>query len=358
MIRINIVYRNMPVAAPPVISAVGGEALVVWSRVEADAADVVVYFNYYSYRAKVAARYPNRRRILFISEPVVVAPDQYRLATWKKFDHVLTWCGALLQPGAPFSYLPVIHFDYPFPAGHGVAGAPERFLQTPRRTALCQICGDKRSLIAGELYSERRRVARWFHEHGTLPFDVFGRPAMAVPNYRGVTADKLATLSEYQFALCFENNHHPRWAAGYVTEKLFDCFHALTIPIYLGAPDITAQVPADCFIDYREFASLQQLHDHLLGLSAEACQQYRENILQFLRVHRATERYSCFRLYERAAQVAEAPPASAAPRFPRDYLQSETSFQNRLRFRLMAAAVRLHKLVPVMLAAWRRLRPE
>lgn len=364
--KINVVYRNMPVESTLPISVAGGRAEVSWTRVEADNAEVVVYFNYYSYRAGVAARHRDRLRILFISEPVVVSPDQYRQATWKKFDHILTWCGPLLQPDSPFSYMPVLHFDYPFPAGHGVAGDPERFLNTPRRAALCQICGDKRSLIAGELYSERRRVARWFHKKGGLPMDVYGRPPMSVPNYLGVTHDKLTTLSKYQFALCFENNHHPLWSAGYVTEKIFDCFHALTIPVYLGAADIASRVPLDCFIDYRAFNTLDQLHDHLVGLSPAECMAYRQNILRFLREHRATERYSCFRLYERAAELCEekrqasdrdkVKPVSRSLVYPADYLQSETNVLNRLRFRIMSGAVRFHNWVPLMLAVFRRLR--
>ncbi len=54
--------------------------------------------------------------------------------------------------------------------------------------------------------------------------------------YRGGTSDKLATLGRYRFALAFENARFD----GYVSEKLFDCLYAGTIPVYLGARTSTA----------------------------------------------------------------------------------------------------------------------
>jgi hypothetical protein len=81
--------------------------------------------------------------------------------------------------------------------------------------------------------------------------------------YLGLCQDKLATIAGYQFAICFENMSLP----GYVTEKIIDCFVAGTIPLYLGAPDIASLVPAECFIDLRHFASLDELDLHLNSLT-------------------------------------------------------------------------------------------
>jgi hypothetical protein len=85
---------------------------------------------------------------------------------------------------------------------------------------------------------------------GSLPFDA-----------------KLKKLNEFKFVICFENCSFP----GYVTEKIFDCFLAGSIPIYYGAPDITAFVPSNSFIDFRKFNSFKTLDDYLQNLSeAEA----------------------------------------------------------------------------------------
>lgn len=66
------------------------------------------------------------------------------------------------------------------------------------------------------------------------------------PEALGPVADKIETLSQYKYALCFENVSQP----GYITEKIIDCFVAGTVPIYMGAPDIWKRVPDGAFLDW------------------------------------------------------------------------------------------------------------
>jgi len=83
---------------------------------------------------------------------------------------------------------------------------------------------------------------------------------------------KSATLAQYRFALCFENSQLKGW----ITEKLFDCFFAGTVPVYWGAPDILDWVPADCFIDMRRFSDFAELRAFLHALEPSAWHKYRE----------------------------------------------------------------------------------
>ena len=55
-------------------------------------------------------------------------------------------------------------------------------------------------------------------------------------SWRGPARSKSETLGRYTFALCFEN----MVLKGWITEKIFDCFYSGTVPIYLGAPDLSA----------------------------------------------------------------------------------------------------------------------
>lgn len=96
--------------------------------------------------------------------------------------------------------------------------------------------------------------------------------------YRGPAASKSETLSRYTFALCFEN----MILKGWITEKIFDCFFAGTIPIYWGAPEITEYVPEDCFIDKRMFTTYEELGSFLKALSEKAITAYRENARDFI----------------------------------------------------------------------------
>lgn len=38
---------------------------------------------------------------------------------------------------------------------------------------------------------------------------------------------------------------------GYMTKKLFDCLYVGTIPLHLGAPDISSLIPPEAYIDCR-----------------------------------------------------------------------------------------------------------
>jgi hypothetical protein len=77
--------------------------------------------------------------------------------------------------------------------------------------------------------------------------------------YLGLCQNKLETISNYQFSICFENMIWP----GYMTEKIIDCFVAGTIPLYLGAPDIETIIPKEAFIDMRNFSSFEQVENYL-----------------------------------------------------------------------------------------------
>lgn len=83
--------------------------------------------------------------------------------------------------------------------------------------------------------------------------------------YLGRCDKKLETISGYRFSICFENMA----LAGYVTEKIVDCFVAGVVPLYLGAPDIENIVPANSFIDMRKFGSFEQLDAYINSMNED-----------------------------------------------------------------------------------------
>lgn len=95
---------------------------------------------------------------------------------------------------------------------------------------------------------------------------------------RGVAEDKYGTLAQYDFCICFEN----MILKGWITEKIFDCFYAGTVPVYWGAPDITDYIPAECFIDMRQFGSYSALRDYLKSVSPAEIRRYKECARDFL----------------------------------------------------------------------------
>jgi hypothetical protein len=90
--------------------------------------------------------------------------------------------------------------------------------------------------------------------------------------------DKYSVLAKYKFALCYES----MGLDGFITEKIFDCFFAGTIPIYLGAPDITNYIPANTFIDKRKFDNYNDLFYFISNLNDVEYEKIRFNIMSFI----------------------------------------------------------------------------
>jgi alpha(1,3/1,4) fucosyltransferase len=137
-----------------------------------------------------------------------------------------------------------------------------------------------------ELYTARKNIVVFFEQSGEKGFDLYGRgwDSAVFPSYRGKVSDKLSVMKQYRFAICYENTQNIR---GYVTEKIFDCFAAGTIPVYLGATNITDYVPKDCFIDRRDFATLEELHVFLKQMDKTTFDGYIQRIAAYLQSDQA-----------------------------------------------------------------------
>lgn len=359
-VRINIVYQNnnMPADLLPPVEVPAVAATVLWSRTPQPGCDAIVYFNHYTYDRTLHDQVaPDALRVLYMYEPVAVDPIQYSRKIWQQFDAIFTWNTHLTAASDAFRFDPGMYYDLPYTSRYGVHQLPAQ-LPDPadRERAICQICGDKYSLVPEELYSTRRRIARWFHKHGSLRMDVFGLPPARVPNYRGGCESKAETFSRYRYALCLENSHHPLWTHGYITEKLLDCMYSLTIPIYLGASNIEDLIPTDCFIDYRKFESPPQLDAFLRDLTDDAYLAYARNIQKFLQAYDAPRRHSAERLYESVAALCREPrSAASAAALPEDYLDLATP-AGKLRFAATRAALPHYRYIYPVFALIRRIR--
>jgi alpha(1,3/1,4) fucosyltransferase len=106
--------------------------------------------------------------------------------------------------------------------------------------------------------------------------------------YRGPTPSKLETLSRYRFCLCFENMK----MSGYITEKIFDCFYAGTIPLYLGAPDVEAYIPSNAYIDCRAFSSWKEMWAYAVALGESQINDIRQAGRAFLASEAAYKFYN------------------------------------------------------------------
>ncbi len=216
---------------------------------------------------------PFEKKILIVYEPPTVEPKLHDRAYYGQFSKVLTWDDDLVD-GNQFikMYYPVM---YPMKAS---------LPSFDERDFLCMITRNKKSEGPDEIYSERRRAIDFFERVEGFDLYGYGWESEGYGSYRGSVPDKYETLQGYRFSLCYENTKNIR---GYITEKIFDCFHVGTLPIYLGASNICDYVPPDCFIDMRDFTSYEELLFFLESMTKETYEGYIKNIRAFLNTDKA-----------------------------------------------------------------------
>lgn len=80
---------------------------------------------------------------------------------------------------------------------------------------------------------------------------------------------------DFTFSLILENCD----ADGYVSEKLYDCLIAGSIPIYYGNNNERVGIPSDMYIDLKQFDTSKDLQTYLDSLSLKEVQKMRKTIL-------------------------------------------------------------------------------
>jgi hypothetical protein len=274
--------------------------------------NVYVSFGIRKNYRKVARRGDSVLSAFFATECPIVEPDLYRELpqVQRHFNRVFSWSDSPsleVFTGCP---LPLRQFRWPqaFDTVH------EEIWRRDDRGFLVMINTNKLpKLYDRELYTERLRAIEYFGRTGDI--DLYGvgwdgppfqmgrtfvpgtvrklhrslmrqwqrvRPdpllSAAQRVYHGPVATKAEILGKYKFALCFEN----MVLKGWITEKIFDCFFAGTVPIYWGTPDIEDLIPPECFIDMRGFANYGELRTYLKSLGDAEIGRYRQNARAFL----------------------------------------------------------------------------
>lgn len=235
-----------------------------------------------------------KKNILFIIEPPVVNPFSYMKISHIFFVKVYTWNDDLVDNKKYFK------MDIP-KTDEGmntqkVSFMKKKFLVLMNANWVAFLPFKLLAFSTRELYSQRIKAIEFFTDNFPLDFSLYGRgwnkPARFsieqrlfghnfFSSYKGVfsSEDKYKILSQFKFALCFENCER----IGYISEKIIDFFKARCVPIYLGAPNIGRSIDQKCFIDFRKFKSLEDLARYLLDMDEKTYNTYIQEIEKFLR---------------------------------------------------------------------------
>ena len=233
-------------------------------------------FIIYNEMPKIKDIFPEKDNYLIIFESEVIKPDNWNIENHKYFKKIFTWNDKYIDNKKYFK----INFS------HKIPDKVEFNIKNKKK--LCtMIVANKFKSHPLELYTERLKAIRWFEENHPEDFDLYGigwdkyyfkdmlarlnrfnalRKIMKprYPSYKGPIESKKEVYRKYKFAICYEN---ARDIPGYITEKIFDCFFAGCVPIYWGAPNIIDHIPANTFIDKRNFKTYEELYQYLKNMS-------------------------------------------------------------------------------------------
>lgn len=244
--------------APPIYLQDSPQKIVFWNIRRP-------YLKHFDFR-----EFPDKTFVLFLWEPPSQITHMYREKTFKNFSKIYTWDDDLVDNKKFFKlYYPELKPMLPN-------------LPSFESKKLCtMVVSNKKNKHPKELYSERRKVIDFFEKQHSEDFDFYGTlwKEGEFRNYKGAPPNKIETVKNYRFSFCYENM---RDIKGYVSEKIFDAFAAGTVPIYWGASNIENFVPADCFIDRRNFSSLEELYSYLKNMTKEEYENYLDRIRKYL----------------------------------------------------------------------------
>lgn len=136
------------------------------------------------------------------------------------------------------------------------------------------------SLFGKNNYFKRKKVATFLSKKYERDFDLFGRGwKINSKSYKGeYKGDKLKKLANYKFCICFENASQD----GYITEKIFDCFRAGCVPVYLGPHNISKYIPQNTYIDFKGYSDNEKLVRFLKDMEKVEYNKYLTNAKKFL----------------------------------------------------------------------------
>jgi alpha(1,3/1,4) fucosyltransferase len=231
--------------------------------------DYLIVFEVMPHQLNYLKEYPKEKLILFLWEPPSVMPRNYERANHQLFSKVYTWNDKLVDNKKYFKFhYPVLH-----PMKSDLVDFESKKLCT-------LIAGNLNSNHPNELYTERRKLIEFFEKNHSSEIDLYGKwwPE-TYKTYKGAIDNKISCLKYYKFGIAYENIKD---IPGYITEKIFNCFQAGCVPVYLGASNIALYIPKSCYIDRRDFDNDTALYEYMQGMTRAQYEQYIENIQKFL----------------------------------------------------------------------------
>ncbi len=211
----------------------------------------------------IYAKQQNKKRVLLAFEPSFFIPENTTDELSQMFDQIYTWERSTWDEKKYFCIRP-IYFS----------------LEERRNAEKKKLCSMVSTIYpnfsnANSLYRKRKDIIQWYEKNACEELDFYGKKNRYSDNcfslYKGTVLDKLDVIAKYRFNYCLENHKTPY---KYITEKIFDCFMASTVPIYSGCENISTYISREAYILLDDFTTMESLHSYLKRMSKEEYEQY------------------------------------------------------------------------------------
>lgn len=218
------------------------------------------------------SQYPKEKLISILWEPPSVMPQNYLPENHVYFSRVYTWNDELVDN---YKYFKIAYPD--------LLPMTDNLVDFSAKKLAVLVASNKGSGHPKELYSARMQVIDFYENKHREDFDLYGSGWPSFDVYKGIIlgtlSDRVEKLKSYKFCYAYENILDE---PGYITEKIFNCFQAGSVPIYWGASNITQYVPEKCFIDRAKFSNDEDLYLFLKNMREDEHLEYLENIREYL----------------------------------------------------------------------------
>jgi hypothetical protein len=220
---------------------------------------------------------PEVQLIYIPNEPSIISPMHHEsILIELPVDAILTWNDSI---AGKYPHVVKCNIGEPCIMKESIPSTP-----FSARKFICCINSNKSSSASNSLYGERLQAIEFFSSK-PCGLDLYGMgwKTSLLPyvkaTYRGPCDSKKTVLQSYKFSVCFENVNG---LFGLITEKIFDCFAAGTVPIYYGAPNIDKYIPESCYVDFNKFQDYEALYAYLRGMSEDDHKGYLHAAKQFI----------------------------------------------------------------------------
>lgn len=220
------------------------------------------------------------RKFGILIESEAIVPNDYQLVYEKpevinQYKGIFTHSSKLLDRYANARFMPGSGVWYGSDVGGGVMDK-DRYMKKTKNISL--LSSDK---VMCDLHLYRKDMAFYYKRNGKV--DTFG----TFDGGKKVKASE--TLTDYRYSIAIENYISPF----YFTEKILNCFAAMTIPIYVGATEIEKFFNPDGIIkidrmDYNELDKIIK----------KCCKEdYEERLYAVIDNFNRVQKYICYEDY-------------------------------------------------------------